>query len=229
MNNWNSTAEVSDYTGADPTQAIVTQVFGIMGIGLGVTAIASFVTVNYPPLFMLVVKSQLLFIIAIFGLVFYLSARAERMSANTAMGWFLVYSSLMGLFLSPLFLAYTKASITSAFVISGGMFGGMSLWGYVTKKDLTGIGSLAFMGLIGIILASIVNIFLRSPVWEMAISYIGVAVFVGLTAYDTQKIKHIAQSGGMVGGVAVRCALALYLDFINLFLFILRIMGGRRN
>ena len=154
------------------------------------------------------------------------------MNASMAIGLFLLYSALNGLTMSIIFLIYTSASIASTFFITAGTFGVMSAYGYFTKKDLTSIGNIAFMGLIGIIIASIVNIFLQSPMLYWAVTYIGVLVFVGLTAYDTQKIKKmslemdIESEEGSKG--AVMGALALYLDFINMFIFMLRIFGQRK-
>jgi FtsH-binding integral membrane protein len=170
-------------------------------------------------------------IIAELGLVFWLSFRIQKMSPATAASAFLVYSLLNGLTLSVVLFAYTQASVFQAFAVTAAMFGAMSVYGLVTKKDLTSWGSFFFMGLIGIILASIVNYFLKSGALNMTISVIGVFVFVGLTAYDTQKLKAFAMhaEGDRVTNFAVIGALALYLDFINLFLMILRLMGGRRE
>jgi FtsH-binding integral membrane protein len=144
---------------------------------------------------------------------------------------FFVYAGLLGLSLASIFLVYTGASITRVFFISAATFGAMSLWGYTTQRDLTGLGSFMFMGLIGIIIASLVNIFLKSSGLDWAISVIGVLVFVGLTAYDTQRIKemyNVQDDGTVTGRKAVMGALSLYLDFINLFLMLLRIFGDRR-
>ena len=172
-------------------------------------------------------------IIAEFALVYFISASINRLSPAVATALFLAYAALNGLTLSFIFLAYTSASITAAFFVTAGMFGGISLYGYTTKRDLTGIGSIAFMALIGLILASIVNIFLRSPGLYWLLTYLGVIIFVGLTAYDTQKIKRWSLSVDpndttTIQRFGILGALTLYLDFINLFLFILRIMGRRR-
>jgi len=164
-------------------------------------------------------------------LVFVLSFGVQRMSAGTAQLVFWVYAALMGISLATIFFAYTMTSITQVFFVSAATFGAMSLWGYTTKRDLTGMGSFLFMGLIGIIIASIVNIFLASSALGFAISIIGVLVFVGLTAYDTQKIKEMyyaGDDGTVAGRKAVMGALSLYLDFINLFLMLLRLFGDRR-
>jgi FtsH-binding integral membrane protein len=164
-------------------------------------------------------------------LVFVLSFGIQRMSAGTAQLVFWAYAALMGISLATIFFAYTMTSITQVFFVSAATFGAMSLWGYTTKRDLTGMGSFLFMGLIGIIIASIVNIFIGSSALGFAISIIGVLVFVGLTAYDTQKIKEMYYAGDddtVAGRKAIMGALSLYLDFINLFLMLLRLFGDRR-
>jgi FtsH-binding integral membrane protein len=212
------------------------KVFNWMAIGLALTGVISYFTAETglaqtliaSPLFFVLVLAQL-------GLVFYLSARIQKVQPATATGLFLGYSILNGLTLSTIFLAYTRTSIGSTFLITAGMFGAMALYGLVTKRDLSGFGSFLFMGLIGIILASIVNIFLKSPAVYWGISMIGVLVFVGLTAYDVQRIKQIGEQGIMEQGEvaihrgAILGALALYLDFINLFLMLLRFFGGSRD
>ena len=165
------------------------------------------------------------------GLVFFMSFRIQHLQPSTALGLFLVYAGLLGLMLSSVFLAYTGASITRTFFISAASFGALSLYGYSTQRDLSPVGSFLVMGLFGLILAMIVNIFLKSSGLDFAISAIGVLIFAGLTAWDTQKIKEMysAQDEGTIAGrKAVMGALALYLDFINLFLFLLRFMGDRR-
>ena len=172
-----------------------------------------------------------LFVLAPLGLVMLLSFGINRLSASTALMLFFVYAGLLGLSLASIFLVYTHASITRVFFISAASFGALSLWGYTTQRDLTGVGSFMFMGLIGIIIASLVNVFLHSTGLDWAISIIGVVVFAGLTAYDTQSIKEMysPMDDGTVGGrKAVMGALRLYLDFINLFLMLLRLMGDRR-
>jgi FtsH-binding integral membrane protein len=165
------------------------------------------------------------------GLVFFMSYRISRLSVGTAMSLFYIYAGLLGLALASVFLQYTGASITRVFFISAATFGATSLYGYTTQRDLTGVGSFMFMGLIGIIIASLVNMFLKSSGLDWAISVIGVLVFVGLTAYDTQRIKEmysVQDDGTVTGRKAVMGALSLYLDFINLFLMLLRIFGDRR-
>ena len=170
-------------------------------------------------------------VLAPLGLVFALSFGINRLSAGTALVLFFVYAGLLGLSLASIFLVYTGASITRVFFISAATFGSLSLYGYTTQRDLTGMGSFMFMGLIGIVIASLVNIFLKSTGLDWAISVIGVLVFVGLTAYDTQRIKEMYSAmddGTIAGRKAVMGALSLYLDFINLFLMLLRIFGDRR-
>jgi FtsH-binding integral membrane protein len=170
-------------------------------------------------------------VLAPLALVFALSYGINRLSAGTALMLFFVYAGLLGLSLASIFLVYTGASITRVFFISAATFGALSLYGYTTQRDLTGIGSFMFMGLIGIVIASLVNIFLKSTGLDWAISIIGVIVFVGLTAYDTQRIKEmysVNDDGTISGRKAVMGALSLYLDFINLFLMLLRLFGDRR-
>ena len=165
------------------------------------------------------------------GFVFYLSAKINKMSVSSALITFWIFSAIMGLSLASIFIVYTQASIARVFFISSGTFAAMSLYGYTTKKDLTKLGGFLFMGLIGIIIASLVNLFFQSSALHFAISVIGVLVFVGLTAYDTQSIKNMYYAGDSesVGGKkALMGALRLYLDFINLFIMLLRLFGQRR-
>lgn len=165
------------------------------------------------------------------GIVFFLSFRINKLQAGTAMTLFMLYAGLLGLMLSSVFLAYTGASITRTFFISAASFGALSLYGYTTQRDLSPIGSFLIMGLFGLIIAMLVNLFLKSSGLDFAISAIGVLIFAGLTAWDTQKIKEMydANDDGTVSGrKAVMGALTLYLDFINLFLFMLRFLGDRR-
>jgi uncharacterized protein len=171
-------------------------------------------------------------IIAPLGLVMLLSFRIGKMSMGAAQATFWGYAALMGVSLATIFFAYTLTSITQVFIITAGTFGAMSLWGYTTKRDLTGMGSFLFMGLIGLILASVVNMFLGSSAMGFAISVIGVLIFTGLTAYDTQMIKEmysVSDDGTVAGRKAIMGALKLYLDFINLFLMLLRLFGQSRN
>ena len=224
-------------TTVDAATVFLAKVFNWMAIGLGLTGLAAFLTVNSQTALQLVFGNKLLFyglIIGELGLVFYLSARIERISAGAATGMFVVYSILNGVTLSAILLIYTMTSIAATFFIAAGMFAAMAVYGFVTKKDLSSWGSFLFMGLIGIIIAVVVNLFLASPMLSWVISGIGVLVFTGLTAYDVQKISRMGEQGIMnSGGAAIRKgaimgALALYLDFINLFLMLLRLMGDRR-
>ncbi len=165
------------------------------------------------------------------GLVLFLSFRINRMSVQAAQMTFWGYAALMGVSLAPILLLYTGASVAQVFFITAAMFGGMSLWGYTTKRDLTGFGSFLFMGLIGIIIASLVGMFFQSSMLQFVISVLGVLIFTGLTAYDTQKIKEMYSpnmDGTASGRGAIMGALALYLDFINLFIMLMRLMGNRR-
>ena len=165
------------------------------------------------------------------GIVFFMSFRINKLQASTALALFMLYAGLLGLMLSSVFLAYTGASITRTFFISAASFGALSLYGYSTQRDLSPVGSFLVMGLFGLILAMVVNIFLKSTGLDFAISAIGVLIFAGLTAWDTQRIKEIFDvndDGTVAGRKAVMGALTLYLDFINLFLFLLRFMGDRR-
>ena len=174
---------------------------------------------------------QWVVMLAPLGFVFYLSARMHKMSLSKAQITFWIYSAIMGLSLASIFIVFTQASIARVFFISSGTFAAMSLYGYTTKKDLTKLGGFLFMGLIGIIIASLVNLFVGSSALQFAISVIGVLVFVGLTAYDTQKIKNMYYAGDSesVGGKkALMGALRLYLDFINLFILLLQLFGQRR-
>ena len=165
------------------------------------------------------------------GMVFFLSFRVQKMSVSAAQMTFWAFAALLGVSLSSIFAVYTATSITQVFFISAATFGAMSLWGYTTKRDLTAMGSFLMMGLIGVIIAMVVNIFLASSALAFAISVIGVLIFVGLTAYDTQKIKEmysVSDDGTVAGRKAIMGALALYLDFINIFLFLLQLFGDRR-
>ncbi|CAI1827332.1 Inner membrane protein YbhL [Serratia fonticola] len=217
-------------------QAYMAQVYGWMTCGLLLTAFVSWYAAHTPAIINFIFSSQITFfglIILQLGLVFVISGMVNRLSGTMATGLFMLYSALTGLTLSSIFIAYTYSSIASTFVVTAGMFGAMSLYGYTTKRDLSGFGSMLFMGLIGIVLASLVNIWLKSPVLMWAITYIGVLVFVGLTAYDTQKLKAMgeqlnADDKDSFRKYAIVGALTLYLDFINLFLMLLRIFGNRR-
>ena len=220
----------------DAASIFLAKVFNWMAVGLGITGIVAYATA-VSGLATRIINSPLFLIIALgtLGLVFFLSARIDKIQASTASALFVAYSVLNGLFFSTIFLRYTGASIASTFVITAGMFGAMAVYGLVTKRDLSGWGSFLFMGLIGLIIASIVNIFLKSSGVYWVTSMIGVLIFTGLTAYDVQKIKRMGEEGIMSQGQeaitkgSIMGALALYLDFINLFLMLLRFFGGSRD
>ena len=172
-----------------------------------------------------------LVMLAPLGIVFYMSFGINKMSSSKAQTVFWIFAALMGLSLSWILLVYTGKSVARVFFITSATFGAMSLYGYTTKRDLTKLGSFLMMGLIGIIIASLINIFMKSSMMYFVISILGVLIFVGLTAYDTQKIKNMyveSDSGELIGKKAVMGALTLYLDFINLFIFLLRLFGQRR-
>ncbi|HKO62884.1 MAG TPA: Bax inhibitor-1/YccA family protein [Pyrinomonadaceae bacterium] len=209
--------------------AFLSRVYGWMFLGLLITAGTAFFVASSG----LVVTGIAFWglIIAQLGLVFYLSARVEHIAPVTASLLFIVYSGLTGVTSSVILLAYTGASIAQTFIIAGTMFGTMAFFGTVTKRSLAGVGQFFFMGLIGIVIAMVVNIFLQSNALQFVISVIGVLVFTGLTAWDAQRLKQLAVAlpEGKVGSYAVVGALSLYLDFINLFFFLLHLTGGRRD
>lgn len=214
-------------------RGIMQQVYAWMTAGLLSTGAVAYFVANSPALINLIFGTPLFFVLMIaeVGLVWFLSARIGRMAASTATGLFLGYSLLNGLTMAAIFLAYTDASIASTFFITGGTFGVMSLIGYTTKRDLSTMGNILFMALIGFIIASIVNIFLQSEAFYWLLTYLGIGIFVGLTAWDTQKIKRLSMGVNNetdAHRVAILGALILYLDFINLFLLLLRIFGRRR-
>jgi uncharacterized protein len=213
----------------------VRSVYNWMCIGLAVTGFAAYYIAGDEAIYKMISSHIWILFIAVFGLVFVISGMINRISAGTATGLFVLYSALMGAMLSPIFKIYTNTSIANTFFICSGTFLACSVYGWVTKRDLTSMGGFFRMGLIGLIIASIVNMFAKSSMLYTMISYIGVLVFVGLTAYDTQKIKDMAvsQPDGLDGGVirkgAIMGALSLYLDFINLFLMLLRFFGQGRE
>jgi FtsH-binding integral membrane protein len=225
---------VGSPTDALRRQSVLTQVYAWMTAGLLTTgAIAMFVA-SSPALVSLIFGNMVLFfglIIAELVLVWVLSANIMRLAPATATAMFLGYAALNGLTLAIIFLAYTAESIAGTFFVTAGTFGAMSAYGYFTKRDLSGMGNFLFMALIGLIIASVVNIFVASSALYWIITYAGVLIFVALTAYDTQKIKRMiaeVRDEQSERRVAVLGALRLYLDFINLFLFLLRILGNRR-
>jgi len=230
-------------------RAHMIRVYNYMAIGVALTGLVAWATfqaaggdairvaggamVGLTPFGQAVFNSPLMWVLMLgpLALVFGLSFGINRLSAPAAQALFFVYAGLLGLSLATIFIAFTANSITRVFFISAAAFGGLSLWGYTTQRDLTGMGSFLIMGLIGVIIASLVNIFLHSSALDWTISVIGVIVFAGLTAWDTQKIKEMyspMDDGTIAGRKAVMGALSLYLDFINLFLMLLRLFGDRR-
>ena len=199
-----------------------------------VTALVSYSMLSSPGLVQALVANHLVFLllfVAQLGLVFYLSARVDRLSVSTATWLFILYSALTGVTFSVILLAYTGASVATTFVVTAGMFGALAVFGSTTKRSLAGVGQFLFMGLIGLVLASIVGMFWNNDALQFLISVVGVIVFTGLTAWDAQRLKQMAASvpPERVGSYAIVGALTLYLNFINLFLFLLRFMGGRRD
>jgi len=225
-------AQVLIHGATDVERRFMAAVYRWMTLGLAVTALVAWSVATSETALRLVIGNRLVFFGLVVGelaLVVALSAAAARMSAATAGGLFLLYSALNGATLSVVLLVYTGASVALAFVSTAATFGAMSVYGTVTRRDLASWGSFLFMGLVGIVVASVVNVFLGSSMITFVVSCASVVVFTGLTAYDTQKLRAFARAGGGTGGVAVNGALALYLDFVNLFLALLRLFGGRRS
>ncbi len=230
-------------SGYDPVEqaalqnSFVNRVFGWMFAGLAVSGLVAWkFATDYVSLLQRYPNMILVLILLTLGLVMFLSLGINRMSAATATVCFVVYAALNGVMLSSVFLAYSLGSVAQAFCAAAVTFGVMGVYGYVTKKDLSGIGSICAMGLLGIIIASVINMFWYSNTADLVISALGVLIFVGLTAYDMQKIRHLAEAAGegvlseeIVKKYAVIGALTLYLDFINLFLYMLRFFGRRRD
>ncbi len=217
-------------------QAYMAQVYGWMTCGLLLTAFVAWYASQSPEIMGFIFSSQITFfglVILQLALVFVISGMVNRLSGTVSTALFMLYSALTGLTMASIFILYTQSSIAGTFVVAAGMFGAMSLYGYTTKRDLSGMGSMLFMALIGIVLASVVNIWLKSTALMWAVTYIGVVVFVGLTAYDTQKLKNMGEhlspdDKDNFRKYSIVGALTLYLDFINLFLMLLRIFGNRR-
>lgn len=224
----------SAQAGTQESTIFLAKVFNWMAIGLGLTGLTAYITAS-TALYEIIRPIIMLLFIAEIGLVFFLSARIQKLSAATATGIFIGYAVLNGMTLSTILLMYTMTSIAATFFITAGMFGAMAVYGLVTKKDLSGMGSFMFMGLIGIVIASVVNIFIGSSMLSWLVSAIGVIVFTGLTAYDVQKISQMGAGGIMQQGniairkMAIMGALSLYLDFINLFIMLLHFFGGSRD
>jgi len=218
------------------SRSFIQKVYAWMSVGLAVTGACALYMASDPRMIMALVQNKILFyglMIAELGLVVFLSGWVKTMEVGTARLAFLFYAALSGVTLSVIFLIYTRGSIANAFFLTGGMFAVMSAYGYLTKTDLTSMGNFMMMGLVGIILASVVNWWVKSPAVEWAVSILSVIVFTGLTAYDTQKIKamNVIGNAGTDEDTkeAISGALTLYLDFINLFLSLLRLTGRRRD
>lgn len=217
-------------------QIFMAQVYGWMTVGLLLTAFVALYVASSATLIEMIFTNKIFFfglIIAQLALVFILSGMVHKMSGALATTLFMLYSALTGVTISSVLIVYTYSSVASTFFICAAMFGALSVYGYTTKRSLTGMGSFLFMGLIGIIIASIVNIFMQSSMMSMVISYAGVLIFAGLTAYDTQKLKDMGSEINQedkenMRRYSIMGALTLYLDFINLFLMLLRILGDRR-
>jgi hypothetical protein len=217
---------------ADRVSAFLWKVYGWMAIGLGLTAVVAFGVAGSPEILRAVVGNRLVFfglVIAELGLVFYLSARASHMTPGVASGLFALYSALNGVTLSVVLLAYTGESVATTFAVTAGMFGALALFGSTTKRSLAGAGQFFMMGLVGLILASIVGMFWHNDALQFLISVVGVIVFTGLTAWDAQRLRQMALAlpEGQAGAYAIVGALSLYLNFINLFLMLLRFTGRR--
>lgn len=210
------------------------KVYNFMSIALGISGVVAFLFANSPALMQTIFTTPLKYLVmfAPFLFVMYFSAKIHSVSVQKAKSYLWIFSGLMGISLSSLLIIYTGTSIARVFFITASVFGSMSLYGYTTKKDLSGMGSFLMMGLIGIIIASLVNLFLQSPAIHFATSILGVLIFVGFTAYDTQAIKRqffeCAGNQEMMGKAAVMGALRLYMDFINLFIMLLQLFGNRR-
>jgi len=216
-------------------RAYMLKVYNYMGLGLGVSGLTAYaVASGYEsgaPWALALMKAHLVFALVGIGAVFFLSFGINRMKASTAFAAFLAYAVINGIWLTPILLVYTGASVASTFFIAASMFLATSLYGYTTKRDLSGLGSFFFMGVIGLVIAMVVNMFLQSSAMAFAISAIGVLLFTGLTAYDTQNIKsmYVENDGHEIARKkSIMGALKLYLDFINLFIFLLQFLGNRR-
>jgi FtsH-binding integral membrane protein len=219
---------------AEQISSFLRVVYGWMCAGLAITATVAYVVASSPAILTTIAQNRAVFwvlLIAQLGIVLVMSARVDKLSPAAAAGLFIAYSGLTGVTMAFVLLAYTGASVASTFVVTAGMFGSLALFGTFTSRSLAGWGQFLFMGLIGVVLASIVGIFWQSDALQFVIAFCGVIVFTGLTAYDAQRLRNMAVSlpDGRVGAYGVVGALALYLDFVNLFLMLLRLFGGRRN
>jgi uncharacterized protein len=219
---------------AERVTSFLRVVYGWMFAGLAVTAVVAWLVASTPALVIAIASNRMVFwglALVQIGMVFYLSARVARLAPGTAALLFLAYSALTGVTMAFVLLVYTGESVALTFFVVAGMFGAVALYGTVTTRSLAGVGQFMFMGLVGIVLASIVGIFWQNDALQFVIAFVGVIVFTGLAAWDAQRLKAMALSlpDGQVGSYAVVGALSLYLDFINLFLSLLRLMGSRRD
>jgi FtsH-binding integral membrane protein len=228
----NTAAPHSDVATIDVgLRAYMLRIYNHMAAGVGLTALIAWLTYQFTGPELLENPLMWVFVFAPLVLVFFISARINTLSASAARWLFFLYAGLVGVSLSTIFHIYTSSSITRVFIIAAAMFGALSIFGYTTRRDLSGLGTFLFMGLVGIIIASLVNLFVRSTQLDWLISVVGVGVFAGLTAHDTQRIKAMygqSDDATSAGRKAVIGALSLYLNFINLFLMLLRLAGGRR-
>jgi len=208
-------------------------IYNFMSLGLGVTGLVAYLVATTPALIQLFILSPLRWVVmfAPLAIVFFLGFRVQTLSTSAVRAGFWAFATIMGLSMASIFLVFTGQSIARVFFITASVFAGMSLYGYTTRQDLSAFGSFLIMGLIGIVIASLVNIFMASSALQFAISVVGILVFTGLTAYDTQRLKELyysGQSGGDINKLAVMGALTLYLDFINIFISLLHLFGDRR-
>ena len=213
-------------------RAYMLRVYNYMCVALALSGAVAFFVSTSPALQQAIFGTPLMWVVflAPLGLVFFLSARIHKMSATAAQTTFWIFAALMGMSLASIFIAYTPESVTRVFFITAGAFAGLSLVGYTTKKDLSGMGTFLFMGVIGLVIAMVVNMFLGSSMLQLGISALGVLIFAGLTAYDTQKIKlmyYEADSEEVATKKSIMGALKLYLDFLNMFIFLMHILGNR--
>ena len=228
------TAFTRPYAADERVTTFLRSVYGWMALGLAITAVVAFFVAASPAIVFTIARNRPLFwglMLAQLGIVFWLSARVSSMAPATASVLFMVYSALTGLTMAFVLLAFTGESVATTFMVTSGTFGALAAYGTVTKRSLAGWGQFLFMGLIGVVIASVVGMFWQNDAFQFVLSFIGVIVFTGLTAYDAQRLKAMALAtpGGPSGSYAIVGALTLYLDFINLFMMLLRLTGSRRS
>ncbi|WGF86659.1 Bax inhibitor-1/YccA family protein [Marinivivus vitaminiproducens] len=225
---------VADARVDEGLRSYMLSVYNYMGLGLAITGVVAFLVASTPALYIPIFTTPLKWVVMLapLGFVFFLGAKLQTMSIGAAQMTFWAFAAVMGLSMASILLVFTGESVARVFFITAATFGATSLYGYTTKRDLSGFGSFLFMGLIGIIIASLVNIFLQSSALQFAVSVIGVLVFTGLTAYDTQRIKEVyyqVEGSEMLGRAAIMGALSLYLDFINMFTMLIQLFGTARE